>query len=111
MTEITKVLSIRLNSEDKEYISKYLNRESAEALLRQIKKGEIELTSKGAVFKGVNTKSESVNTNSKSVNTVDCENCEFAFNALDMSGFDEVCDFKGIDRQKALDKCVQMLWH
>ena len=103
MTENTKVLGIRLNNEDKEYLSKYLNRESAEALLKQIKKGEIDLTLKGAVFTHVNTISESVN-------TPDCENCEFAFNALDMSGFDEVCEFKGIDRQEALDKCVQMLW-
>ena len=107
MTEMTKVLSIRLNSEDKDYISKYLNRESAEAIIRQIKKGEIEITQKGVVNKGVYTESQSVNT---SVNTPDCENCEFAFNALDMTGFDEVCEFKGIDRQKALDKCVQMLW-
>ena len=104
---MTKVLSIRLNSEDKDYISKYLNRESAEAIIRQIKKGEIEITRKGVVNKGVYTESQSVNT---SVNTPDCENCEYAFNALDMTGFDEVCEFKGIDRQKALDKCVQMLW-
>ena len=78
--------------------------------MKQIKRGEIDLTLKGAVFKHVNTDSKSVNTHEKSVNTPDCENCEFAFNALDMTGFDEVCEFKGIDRQKALDKCVQMLW-
>ena len=102
MTELTKTLSIRLNNEDKDALSKYLNRESAEALLRQIKRGEIDLTQKGVVFKRVNTES-------KSVNTQDCENCPY-MNDLDMSGFDEVCDFKGIDRQKALDKCVQMLW-
>ena len=110
MTELTKTLSIRLSNEDKEYLSKYLNRESAEALLWQIKHGEIDLTLKGVVFKRVNTEPKSVNTPAKSVNTPDCENCEFAFNALDMTGFDEVCEFKGIDRQKALDKCVQMLW-
>lgn len=103
MTENTKVLGIRLDVQDKDYLSKYLNRESAEAILRQIKRGEIVLTSKGVEIKHVNTEAESVN-------TPDCENCEFTFNALDMSGFDEVCEFKGIDRQKALDKCVQMLW-
>lgn len=110
MTEMTKVLGIRLSNEDKEYISKYLNRESVEAMIWQIKHKEIVITRKGVEFNGVNNKSGSVNTNDKSVNTPDCENCEFAFNALDMSGFDEVCEYKGLDRQKALDKCVQMLW-
>ena len=101
MTESTKTLGIRLEVRDKEKLQKYLNRESAESILKQIERGEIELTRKGVVFKGVNTISESVNT--------DCENCPY-INDLDMSKFDEVCDFKGIDRQKALDRCVQMLW-
>lgn len=101
MTELTKTLSIRLENKDKEELQKYLNRESAEALLRQIKRGEIDLTLKGIEFKRVNTISESVNT--------DCENCPFA-NDLNMESFDEVCEYKGLDRQKALDKCVQMLW-
>ena len=100
MTENTKTLSIRLSNEDKDALAKYLNRESAEALLRQIKRGEIDLTLKGVVTKGVNTKTESVNT---------CEECPYA-NDLNMSAFDEVCECRGLDRQKALDKCVQMLW-
>lgn len=62
MTEMTKVLGIRLNTKDKEELSKYLNRESAEALLRQIRRGEITLTRKGVVIERVNTISESVNT-------------------------------------------------
>lgn len=62
MTEKTTVLGIRLNNEDKEYLSKYLNRESAEAILRQIKRGEITLTSKGVVIERVNKISETVNT-------------------------------------------------
>lgn len=103
MTENSKVLGIRLSNEDKTFMAKYLTRECVEGMMRQIKRGDIELTRKGVVI-------ERVNTNSESVNTPDCENCEFAFNALDMTGFDEVCEFKGIDRQKALDKCVQMLW-
>jgi len=107
MTEATKTLSIRLELKDLEELKKHLNRESAEALLRQIRRGEIELTRKGAVFKRVNTIPESVNTLEKSVNT--CEDCPY-MNDLNMSGFDEVCEYKGIDRQKALDKCVQMLW-
>jgi len=125
MTENTKVLGIRLETRDKEELSKYLNRESAESLLRQIKRGEIELTRKGVVFKHVNTSQEDVNTTieltsnknpviervntiSENVNT-DCENCPY-MNDLNMSGFDEVCEFKRLDRQKALDKCVGMLW-
>lgn len=101
MTENTKVLGIRLETRDKEELSKYLNRESAESLLRQIKRGEIDLTPKGVEIKRVNTISKNVNT--------DCENCPY-MNDLNMSGFDEVCEFKRLDRQKALDKCVGMLW-
>ena len=62
MTEQTKVLGIRLETRDKEELGKYLNRRSAESLLTQIRRGEIELTAKGAVIKGVNTVSENVNT-------------------------------------------------
>ena len=108
MTEATKVLSIRLESRDKEELGKYLNRESAEAILRQIKRKEIVLTKKGIEFTGVDTISESVNTKEESVNT-DCDNCPY-MDDLNMAGFNEVCEYKGIDRQKALDKCVQMLW-
>ena len=123
MTELTKTLSIRLMAQDKDYIAKYLNRECVEALIRQIKRGEIELSRKGVVIKGVNTKSNSVNTDIESVlekiktespiipdvNTPNCDECPYV-NTLNMSAFDEVCEYKGIDRQKALDKCVQMLW-
>ena len=121
MTE-TKILGIRLKAEDKERLSRYLTRESAESLLRQIDSGEVELTPEGVVIKGVNSTSEGVNSTierisenketenlvTEGVNT-DCENCPY-MNDLNMSAFDEVCEFKGIDRQKALDKCVQMLW-
>ena len=62
MTETTKILSIRLNVEDKEKLQKYLTRENVEAILRQIKKGEITISRKGVEIIGVNTKSESVNT-------------------------------------------------
>jgi len=102
MTERTKTLSIRLNTEDKDAISKYLNRESVEAILRQIKRGEISITSKGVVIERVNTISESVN-------TPNCDECPY-MNDLDMTEFDDVCKLRGIDRQKALNKCVQMLW-
>lgn len=102
MTENTKTLSIRLSNEDKAELQKYLNRESAEAILRQIKRGEITLTRKGVVIERVNTISESVN-------TPNCDECPY-MNDLDLSKFDEACEYKGIDKQKALDKCVQMLW-
>lgn len=36
--------------------------------------------------------------------------CDVEISNLKLSGFEEVCDFKHIDQQKALDKCVQMLW-
>lgn len=118
----TKILGIRLKAEDKERLSRYLTRESAESLLRQIDSGEVELTPEGVVIKGVNSTSEGVNStierisgNKETENPViegvntDCENCPY-MNDLDMSKFDEVCDFKSIDRQKAIDKCAQMLW-
>lgn len=122
MTDNTKTLGIRLKIKDKEELAKHLTRECAESMLRQIIDGEIELTPKGVVFLRVNTESQSVNTAieplseddnfetfiDRSVNT-DCDNCPY-MNDLNMSGFDEVCEFKGIDRQKALDKCVQMIW-
>lgn len=102
MTENTKTLSIRLSNEDKAELQKYLNRESAEAILRQIKRGEITLTRKGVAIERVNTISEGVN-------TPNCNECPY-MNDLDLSKFDEVCEWKGINKQKALDKCVQMLW-
>ena len=62
MTNKTKTLSIRLNTGDKEELSKYITRESLESILAQIRDGEIEITAEGVVFKRVNTISESVNT-------------------------------------------------
>lgn len=54
----------------------------------------------------------SVDTNiAESVDTFDyCKGCEYMENALDMSKFNEVCEFKDLDKQKALDRCAQMLW-
>ena len=39
----------------------------------------------------------------------DCDGCPY-LDDLDMGKFNEVCEFKNIDRQKALDRCVSMLW-
>ena len=58
--------------------------------------GKIGLDENGIVLKGIPLN--------------ECDGCPYMENALDMSKFDEVCEFKGLDRQKALDKCVQMLW-
>ena len=102
MTEMTKTLSIRLSNEDKAVASKYITRECVEGMIRQMKRGEISLSPKGVVIERVNKISESVN-------TLNCEECPYV-NDLNMDAFDEVCDFKGIDRQKALNKCVEMLW-
>lgn len=60
----------------------------------------------------VDTFPVSVDTNiTESVDTFDyCKGCEYMENALDMSKFNEVCEFKDLDKQKALDRCAQMLW-
>ena len=39
----------------------------------------------------------------------DCDGCPYV-DDLDMGKFNEVCEFKNLDRQKALDRCVSMLW-
>lgn len=62
MTNKTKTLSIRLNTEDKERLSSIITRKSLESILGQIERGEIEITAEGVVIKRVNTISESVNT-------------------------------------------------
>ena len=62
MTNRTKTLSIRLNTEDKERLSSIITRKSLESILGQIERGEIEINAEGVVIKRVNTISESVNT-------------------------------------------------
>lgn len=39
----------------------------------------------------------------------ECDECPY-MDDLDLEKFNEVCEFKGLDRQKALDRCVSMLW-
>lgn len=106
MTEKTASFSVRVPVEVKEKIAGELTRSCLEGLVKQIERGEIVLTSDGV---SVNTYLESVNTKQVSVNTSDCDNCPY-MDDLDLSKFNEVCEFKGIERQKAIDKCVQMLW-
>ena len=61
MTDRTSVLGIRLETEIKDAISKYLTRECVESLHRQMKRGEITLSPKGVVIERVNNFSERVN--------------------------------------------------
>ena len=62
MTEQTKTLGIRLEIKDKEEAAKHFTRENVEAMLRQIRRGEISITRKGVEITTVNTIPESVNT-------------------------------------------------
>lgn len=102
MTEKTATFGLRLPNETKEKLTGKMTRMCLESMVRQIDEGEIELTEDGVKYLGsVNTKVESVNT---------CDGCPYIENALDTSKLDEVCEFKGLDRQKALDRCVQVLW-
>ena len=109
MTDKTASFSVRVPLAVKEIMSRELTRQCFEGLAGQIERGEIELSSEGVVIPSVNTNIESVNTSPVGVNTSDCDNCPY-MDELDLSKFNEVCEFKGIDRQKAIDKCVQMLW-
>lgn len=65
----------------------------------------------GLIQKGVLKVEEGHVVGVNPVDTADyCKGCEYMENALDMSKFNEVCEYKGLDRQKALDRCAQMLW-
>ena len=93
MTEKTTILGIRLRNEDKERLRKYITRASLESILRQVERGEVRITDAGVEVSGA-----------------DCDTCPYVENDLNMDKFDEVCGIKGIERQKALDMCVQMMW-
>ena len=106
MTEKTGIYSARVPREVIEELGGIDKRKAIETLTRWLREGDI--SEKGGqivINGGVDTEPKSVDT---SVN--DCDGCPYMENDLDMSKFDEVCEFKGLDRQKALDKCVQMLW-
>lgn len=127
MTEKTKTLGIRINSEDKDRLAQYITRKSLESILRQIDEGEIEITEKGVKM----LKNTSVNTIEQSVNTTiepisenedlenaeisgvnTCEGCPYieAAEELNTSGYLEACHTQGVDAQKALDKYTQSIW-
>ena len=104
LTDKSKVLTVRVPNEVAEQLEGVNKREILESLVKLRADGRIEVENNQIVVpEGVYTENESVYTN-------DCDGCPYMENALDMSKFDEVCEFKGLDRQKALDRCVQMLW-
>lgn len=112
MTEKTVIYSARVPKEVTEVLGDIEKRKVLEGVARLISEGYVSIKDGEIAANSVDTFPASVDTNiSESVNTEDyCKGCEYMENALDMSKFNEVCEFKGLDRQKALDKCVQMLW-
>lgn len=112
MTDKTAVYSARVPKEIIEVLGGMDKRKVLENIVKMLRSGELERDGDGfKVAKSVDTQSECVYTEPKSVYTEDyCKGCEYMENALDMSKFNEVCEFKGLDRQKALDRCAQMLW-
>lgn len=112
MTEKTAVMTVRVPIEVKEVLEGIDRRKMLETLTKWLIEGDVEKKDgQLAINRSVYTKEESVYTETKSVYTEDyCNGCPYIENALDMSKFDEVCEYKGYERQKALDKCVQMLW-
>ena len=96
----SKVVSARIPNEItfKVPVSKILS-----SVYRLFEEGKIGLTDDGIVLKGLPQEPRGILQN-------DCDGCPYMENTLDTSKFDEVCEFKGLDRQKALDRCVQMMW-
>ena len=91
MTDKTTTIGVRIPVELKPYIKEYMTRERLVEIGEMLRSGSV----------------PSVNTCDGGVNT--CDNCPY-FDDLDMSKFNEVCEFKGLDRQQAIDKCASMLW-
>lgn len=94
----TKIISARVPNEIefKVPVSKVLT-----SVYHKIKAGEIDLTDDGVEVKCLSQEPMGI---------PDCTGCEYLENSLDMSKFNEVCEYKGLDRQKAIDRCAQMLW-
>lgn len=104
MTEKTAVMTVRVPREVIERLEGIDRRKMLETLVKWLNEGKLVREEDQIVIRG------SVYTEDKSVYTNDCDGCPYVENALDMSKFDEVCEYKGLDRQKAIDRCAQMLW-
>ena len=108
MTDKTVVYTARVPKKVMEIIGDIEKRKVLEGVARLISEGFVGVKDGEIV---ANTSEPSVDTFPVSVDTEDyCKGCEYMENALDMSKFNEVCEYKGLDRQKALDRCAQMLW-
>lgn len=112
MTEKTVIYSARVPKEIVDVLGEIEKRKVLEGVARLISEGYVGIKDGEIVVNSVDTFPMSVDTNiTESVDTFDyCKGCEYMENALDMSKFNEVCEFKDLDKQKALDRCAQMLW-
>ena len=108
MTDKTGIYSARVPKEVIDVLGGVGKRKVLETLAEWVVKGDIaKKDGQLVISRSVDTQRESVDT--EPINY--CEGCPYIENALDTSKFDEVCEFKGLDRQKAIDKCAQMLWN
>ena len=111
MTEKTAVMTVRVPREVIDTLEGIDRRKMLETLVKWLNEGKLVREEDQIVIRGsVYTEDKSVYTQDESVYTNDCDGCPYIENALDMSKFNEVCEYKGLDRQKAIDRCVQMLW-
>lgn len=108
MTEKTGIYSARVPKEVLGILGGIEKRKAIEGLARVVSEGFLGIEDGEIV---VNASIPSVDTKTENVDTSDyCEGCPYIENALDTSKFDEACEFKGLDRQQALNRCAQMLW-
>ena len=111
MTEKTAVMTVRVPREVIDTLEGIDRRKMLEKLVKWLNEVKLVREEDQIVIRGsVYTEDKSVYTQDESVYTNDCDGCPYIENALDMSKFNEVCEYKGLDRQKAIDRCVQMLW-
>jgi hypothetical protein len=92
MTDKTGIYSARVPKEVIEGLKGLDRRQAIEGLARLLSNGSV------------------VVRNGRLEVEANCNGCPYVENDLNMDKFDEVCGIKGIDRQKALDMCVQMMW-
>lgn len=100
MTNKTAIFSGRVPIETIKQLNGIDRRGLIEEIGRLIADKKLVFRDKTLEICGVDTVLPSVDT---------CEDCPY-LDDLDMSKFNEVCEFKGLDRQQAIDKCASMLW-
>ena len=91
MTDKTAIYGARVGKETIERLEGIDRRRLIEEVGRLVSEGKLVFKGDGLVTEG------------------DCDGCPYV-DDLDMGKFNEVCEFKDLDRQKALDRCVSMLW-